>query len=1102
MTKARTTTPTTVPGIPAIPSSVTSELRRYLESLSEALEIRLGRRGDDRDRAITLRELIDSGLAVELANRPFNPNGGGGTTFRPPYDGTVPPAPTGFEANGGYAIVTLFWDYPKFLMYSHTEIWRHSENILGDAQLIGTSSGTTYIDPVGEGSTYYYWIRHVSTSDVYGPFNSPDGTLAQTALDVDVLLNALYGAITSSQLAQALGSRIDLIDADAAVINSVAYRVTQEATARSTAISNEAAARAAAINIAVDTLQSQINDLSAIAEYDNAKAYVTGELVTYNGFLYKAKSATTGNLPTNTTYWELLGEYSSLADIVNQNAASIVQINTINATSTSAAAQAIQAVTATVNNPTTGLAATASSLSAVTSQVNNSTTGLSATVARVGALETTVNDPSTGVSATSAALDLVETTVNNGTTGVVATANRVSSLETTVNHPTTGLPATRATLINDYYTKAATDGAIATSSNLLTAQINVRNRTFRQNDAPPSAGLAVGDLWFDSNDNNKAYRWDGAAWVATDDTRIAGTIADLAQNYYTIAEADEAIAGASLTLQTQINNKNRTFRQASAPGALGLSIGDLWFDSDDNNKAYRWDGSAWVASDDARIASTAANLQNNYYTISAADEAIAAATLNLVSNTALTTTLNSYVTNSTLTQNYYTRTLTDEAISNATLNLVSTTTLNNYVTNSTLTQQYYTRSLTDQAISNATTTLSASIASTYPTTVAVQQNYFAKASGQALEGRYTVKIDNNGHVSGFGLASESNNGATSSAFIIRADKFAIVSPTSTDNNLTNTPAEVTMPFSVVTTTQVIDGVTVPPGVYIKDAFIRNGTIKKAMIGLGEIDTANIGVLDASVIQTGQFSADFILIDDTVLDTVPDPVLGKRRLYIPNGRIDNAQIKDLAVDTLKIAGNSITIPLSFTGGDIYVDTAISITSGGTSCNYVYVGTNQGEYVVGYIDPWTSEIYYSYVGFPNGDFNYVCTTTTPTFSGAKTAIETSLITVGDITDGGSIVVFYATMDAGTTQDAGQHLYMLVDKYDGNGYQIVAQTVAGTRTASGDTYASIPMALSTTITNVAQMKVKVVTGTRRVDLYPGTGSSPSTLRNVSLSIMGARR
>lgn len=39
--------------------------------------------------------------------------------------------------------------------------------------------------------------------------------------------------------------------------------------------------------------------------YDNATAYNYGDSVTYNGSSYTATATTTGNLPTNTTYWQL-----------------------------------------------------------------------------------------------------------------------------------------------------------------------------------------------------------------------------------------------------------------------------------------------------------------------------------------------------------------------------------------------------------------------------------------------------------------------------------------------------------------------------------------------------------------------------------------------------------------------------------------------------------------------------------------------------------------------------------------------------------------------------------------------------------------------------
>ncbi len=47
-----------------------------------------------------------------------------------------------------------------------------------------------------------------------------------------------------------------------------------------------------------------------IENYSGGTAYVTDDVVYYSGLLYKAIQATTGNLPTNITYWELVEELS------------------------------------------------------------------------------------------------------------------------------------------------------------------------------------------------------------------------------------------------------------------------------------------------------------------------------------------------------------------------------------------------------------------------------------------------------------------------------------------------------------------------------------------------------------------------------------------------------------------------------------------------------------------------------------------------------------------------------------------------------------------------------------------------------------------------
>lgn len=101
-----------------------------------------------------------------------------------------------------------------------------------------------------------------------------------------------------------------------------------------------------------------------------------------------------------------------------------------------------------------------------------------------------------------------------------------------------------------------------------------------------------------------------------------------------------------------------------------------------------------------------------------------------------------------------------------------------------------------------------------------------------LISKYTVKIDNNGYVSGFGLASTANNATPYSDFIIRADRFSISSPSGPGI----TPVT---PFIVVTTPTVIDGANVPVGVYIDGGYIKGGSIQGSAIVGGTITNSKL-----------------------------------------------------------------------------------------------------------------------------------------------------------------------------------------------------------------------------------------------------------------------
>lgn len=103
----------------------------------------------------------------------------------------------------------------------------------------------------------------------------------------------------------------------------------------------------------------------------------------------------------------------------------------------------------------------------------------------------------------------------------------------------------------------------------------------------------------------------------------------------------------------------------------------------------------------------------------------------------------------------------------------------------------------ERALAARIDTVSATLTGLEGDIASVEVAYLALAdSVDGLEAQYTVKVTAGGAVAGFGLAATSPVGGTpSSAFIISADKFAIVSP-SYAGGLTNFPTGANMPFSV------------------------------------------------------------------------------------------------------------------------------------------------------------------------------------------------------------------------------------------------------------------------------------------------------------------
>ena len=146
--------------------------------------------------------------------------------------------------------------------------------------------------------------------------------------------------------------------------------------------------------------------------------------------------------------------------------------------------------------------------------------------------------------------------------------------------------------------------------------------------APTPNAQAVGDIWYDTSNGNKQYRWDGSSWVLVQDTAIpaATTAASTAQSTASSAAAAAAAAQADATTaianattaianaatanatattaaynagvaQSTANGKNTTHYSTGSPSGGGTN-GDIWFTVNGGGTVlyqYVYNSGSWVS---------------------------------------------------------------------------------------------------------------------------------------------------------------------------------------------------------------------------------------------------------------------------------------------------------------------------------------------------------------------------------------------------------------------------------------------------------------------------------------------------------------------------
>jgi hypothetical protein len=218
----------------------------------------------------------------------------------------------------------------------------------------------------------------------------------------------------------------------------------------------------------------------------------------------------------------------------------------------------------------------------------------------------------------------------------------------------------------------------------------------------------------------------------------------------------------------------------------------------------------------------------------------------------------------------------DSAMSTSISTLQATVTNNYNTLNAAVTNVDTARVNGDNALASSISTLQTTV-NGHTSAIQTEATTRANETG-ALFGKYTVKIDLNGYVTGYGLMSTDNTAGPSSSFAVRADQFYIASP-SGPGIPTKTP------FIVQTTDSYVDGVWVPAGVYVDGLAVNR-------IRADRIDTRGLSIKasDGTVIFSAGTGLDISLLNGRgAFATLNTITAGNVTSYIANGAIGNAQI---------------------------------------------------------------------------------------------------------------------------------------------------------------------------------------------------------------------
>lgn len=610
-----------------VPPKWSGQDKRFGETIKNNLDVLCGYSGDPLDRAITARDLLDSGIVTLAAGSSFFSGSSSGLAPAniPSYN--VPPAPTNLAASGAFQNILLTWNLETYEGHSYSEVFRHTSDSIADATLVGQVTGFNgvYSDSVGGGQTYYYWVRAVNQNSVAGPFNSSAGTEGETATDVSVLLDLLTDQITSTELASSLADpiatistldgRIDDLDTYTGYLadyegNSLVSRLGATETATSAAASAAATANTAVSTLsdAVSTTNTSVSaSLSSLnTSVSNLQSSVS-DLTSGTTSVYVQDDAPTGTISTYSRWYDS-----------NDNMAPYVRIDA-NGDGTETWESLVDPrigdnETAITNLNAEVFASDGTSLLATASALN----ALDSTVLNIYTPADNSADPAVPASGILASVAADVTSLNSEVfaadgSSLLATGTSVSNLTTDVRSIYTAGDATASPAIpasgilasvqSDVTTLNgevfASDGSslLATGAALSGLTTDVRSIYTAADGETPASGILASVQSDVTSLNGEVFAADGSSLLATG-TAVSGLTTEV-RDIYTAQDGDTPASGLLASVQSDVTDLNAEVFAADGSSLLatGQSVTTL---TNDVNAIY--DANGGVDSDGNPVA--------------------------------------------------------------------------------------------------------------------------------------------------------------------------------------------------------------------------------------------------------------------------------------------------------------------------------------------------------------------------------------------------------------------------------------------------------------------------------------------------------------------